>query len=87
MASLIPRANLSLSLSRYVTSSGRKWWPVVRVLPHGGCVLVCLTFDLALGLAVVFLEAGVHGTLGLADVGGVARVGDASGARDVVDQG
>jgi hypothetical protein len=51
------------------------------VLPHGGCVVVGEGFDLALGLAVVFLKAGVHGALGLADVGGVARVGVASGAR------
>ena len=58
-----------------------------RVLLHGGCVLVRLAFDFAHGLLVVFLEAGVHGTFGLADVGSVARVGVASGARDVVDQG
>jgi hypothetical protein len=51
MASLIPRAILLLSLSRYVMSSGRKWWPVVHAyypmaeayLPVGG-----LMDDLAL---------------------------------------
>ena len=35
-------------------------------------------------VAMVLMETGVHGTFGLTDVGGIAWVGVASGAWDVV---
>jgi hypothetical protein len=56
------------------------------MLAYGGFVFVRVAVDFAQGPLVVLLEAGLHGAFGLADVGGVARVGLASGACDVVDQ-
>ena len=56
------------------------------MLAYGGLVFVCAAVDFAQGFLVMLLEAGVHRAFGLADVGGVARVGLASGACDVIDQ-
>jgi hypothetical protein len=55
-----------------------------RMLPHGRSVFASGGPDLAFGFVLVFPETSVHGPLRLADVGGCARVVDASGARDVV---